>query len=495
MANRSVPAMLAIALCATTSGARAGAQGPPPGGAPQPSTTQMVLKGKAPVSNDLLKVKLPRPQEADLASGLHLIVLEDRRLPQIAFQIIIPGAGGYFDPADKVGLASYTAQLMREGTKTRTSPQISEELETMSATLNIGSGLSGLTASVSGNSLTENFDKLMDLTADVLLNPTFAPAEWDRLKTRTKAGLVQNRANPNFLVAETFNRAVFGAHPAGRVSPTAANLAAIAPADLVAFHKTRYVPDHAAIAFAGDISLPEARKLVETRLSGWAKAGVKTDAATDPQAIGPPKVFLVARPGSVQTTLTVGTQSMNRTDPDYTALTVVNRVLGGTMGRLFRHLREEKGYTYGVGSFFSATQYRGAWSASTSVRTEVTEPALTDLLAEVATLRDTPIPATEFADVKRAIVGSFALALENPQQVLGYYVENWVYGLPADYWDTYPARVMAITPAQAQATARKYWAPDRLQIVAVGDATKITDILKTKGDLEIYDADGNRMKP
>ena len=96
--------------------------------------------------------------------------------------------------------------------------------------------------------------------------------------------------------------------------------------------------------------------------------------------------------------------------------------------------------------------------------------------------------------MKRAIVGSFALALENPQQVLGYYVDNWQYGLPADYWDTYPARVAAITPAQAQAAAQKYWAPGRLHIVAVGDATKITDILKKKGELEIYDADGNPMK-
>jgi zinc protease len=490
MSNRTIPALtLAIAAWAT-SGVPALAQG----GAPQPSTTQMVLKGKAPVSTDILKVKLPRPQEADLANGLHLIVLEDRRLPQITFQIIIPGAGGYFDPADKIGLASYTAQVMREGTKTRTSPQISEALETMSATLNVGSGLSGTSASVSGSSLTENFDKLLDLAADVLLNAAFSAAEWDRLKTRTKAGLLQNRANPNFLAAETFNRAVFGTHPAGRVSPSAANLDAITPEALVEFHKTRYVPDHAAIAFAGDISLAEARKLVETKLSGWKKAGVPKASVTDPSPIGAPKVFLVARPGSVQTTLNVGTQSMIRTDPDYTALTVVNRVLGGTMGRLFRHLREEKGYTYGIGSFFSATQYRGSWTASTSVRTEVTEPALTDLLAEIAELREKPIPDAEFADVKRAIVGSFALALESPQQMLGYYIENWQYGLPADYWDTYPARVMAITPAQAQAAAQKYWAPGRLHIVAVGDATKITDILKKKGEVEIYDADGNPMK-
>jgi zinc protease len=183
-----------------------------------------------------------------------------------------------------------------------------------------------------------------------------------------------------------------------------------------------------------------------------------------------------------------------RNDPDYIPLTVANRVLGGVMGRLFRHLREEKSYTYGIGSNFSALKYRGSWQASTSVRTEVTEPALTDLLAEIAELRDKPIPDSELADVKNAIVGSFALALENPVQLLNYYVDIWQFGLPADYWDTYPARVSAVTAAQAQAAAKKYWAPERLQIVAVGDSTKIADVLRKKGDLETYDADGKPMK-
>jgi predicted Zn-dependent peptidase len=164
------------------------------------------------------------------------------------------------------------------------------------------------------------------------------------------------------------------------------------------------------------------------------------------------------------------------------------------MGRLFRHLREEKGYTYGIGSGFAATQYRGSWTSSTSVRTDVTEPALTDLLAEIGELRDKPVPANELADAKRAIVGSFARDLESPQQVLGYYIDNWQYGLPSDYWDSYPARVTAVTAAQAQAAAQKYWGQGRLQIVAVGDATKITEILRKKGPLEIYDADGNPLK-
>jgi zinc protease len=473
----------------------ASAQQPPPGGGPPaPSTSGMVLKGKAPVSSEILRVKLPKPKEVDLMNGLHLMVMEDRRLPQVTFQIIIPGAGGYFDPTDKIGLATYAATLMREGTKTRTSPQISEALETMAANLTVTTGFSSPNASVFGGSLTENLDALMDLTADVLLNPTFPADEWERLRTRTKAGLQQQRTQPQFLAAETFNRVVFGDHPAGRLTTTAAMLDAMTPEAMAEFHRTRYVPDHAAIAFAGDISLAEARKIVETKLGAWKKAGTRRPAVIDPPSTEVAKAYLIARPASVQTTLTVGTQSMVRTDPDYVPLTVANRVLGGVMGRLFRHLREEKGYTYGIGSGFSATTYRGSWQASTSVRTEVTEPALTDLLAEIAELRDTPIPEKELGDAKRAVVASFALSLENPSQVLGYYVDNWLYRLPADYWDTYPARIEAVTAAQAQAVAKKYLDPTRLQIVAVGDATKVTDILKKKGQLEVYDADGKPVK-
>ena len=141
------------------------------------------------------------------------------------------------------------------------------------------------------------------------------------------------------------------------MSATPETLDAITRDAMVEFHRTRFVPDHALIAFAGDISLAEARKLVEAKLGGWKKAGVPKPTTTQPPAPGPAKVYLVARPNSVQTSLTVGTQSMVRTDPDYVPLTVANRVLGGTMGRLFRHLREEKGYTYGIGSGFSATDY------------------------------------------------------------------------------------------------------------------------------------------
>lgn len=480
------------ALMVLSAHAGSGQQVPAPAQQP-PSTTKMVLKGKAPVSREILKVTLPKPQLADLPNGLRLMVLEDRRVPQISFQLIVPGAGGYFDPPDAIGLSNYTASLMREGTKTRTSPEISEALETMAATLSVFSGFSGPNVTVSGSALTENLHELMDLTADVLLNPAFPPDEWNRLRTRAKAALVQQRTQPGFLASETFNRVVFGSHPGGRVTTTPATLDAITPEAMAEFHRTRFIPDHAAIAFAGDISLDEARKIVERTLGAWKKAGRSRPPVADPAGAGAPKAYLVARPNSVQTTLVVGTQSMKRTDADYAALTVANRVLGGTMGRLFRHLREEKGYTYGVGSGFSATSFVGSWSASMSVRTEVTEAALNDLFAEIAALRETPVPDDELADAKRALVASFALSLESPARMLDYYVDSWLYGLPANYWDTYPARIEAVTAAHAQSAARRYLAPGRLQIVAVGDAAKVAGILEKKGDLELYDADGKPL--
>jgi zinc protease len=480
---------LALGLVVSVAGQIApGAPGQPP------PSAGLVLKGKAPVSNDILKVTLPKPQEADLPNGLHLMVLEDHRLPRVAFQIIIPGAGGYFDPPAMIGLSSYTAQMMREGTTTRSSQQISQELETMSASVNVGSGTSGPFATVSGAALTENMPRLFELAADVLLKPSFPADEWERLKVRTRTGLIQQRTQPGFLSAERFSKVLFGDHPSGRISATPETIDAITRDAMVEFHRTKFVPDHALIAFAGDISLPDARKLIVAKLADWKKAGAAKPSTTQPPAPGPAKVYLVARPNSVQTSLMVGEQSMVRTDPDYVPLTVANRVLGGTMGRLFRHLREEKGYTYGIGSNFSATDLRGQWSASTNVRTEVTEAALTDLLAEIAEMRDKPVPESELMDAKRAIVAGFALSLENPSQVLNYYVQNWLYGLPANYWDTYPAKITAVTAAQAQAAAAKYWDGSKLQIVAVGDAGKITDILKAKGTLETFDAEGKPVK-
>jgi zinc protease len=463
--------------------------------AQEPSPTRgVVRKGKVPVSGEILKIKLPHVSEATLPNGLHLIVLEDRRLPQISFQLVIPGAGGYFDPAEQPGLASFTASLMREGTASRKSNQIAEQLELMAATLNFSAG-SSPEATITGSCLSDQAIRLIDLAADVLLHPAFPEPEIAPFKQRTRAALAQQRANPGLLAAEVFSRAVYGSHPAARISPTLASLDRLTREDLVAFHRAHYLPDRAVLAIAGDVSMLQARVVVESKLGGWTRPTVSvTTAVPDPTPVNESKIYFVARPHSVQTNLLVGSQAIERTSADYDVMSVMNKIIGGgPMGRLFLHLREEKGYTYGASSALDARQHRGDWSASTSVRTEVTDPALRDLLDEVRQLREIPVSDQELTDAKRSMVASFALSLESPAQLLDLYLTQWRYKLPADYWDRYAERVMAVTKEQVQAAARQYLAQDRLQIVVVGDPEQVTEPLKKLGPVEAYDENGLRF--
>jgi zinc protease len=482
------------ALAIATSLAPLSAQLPPQ--ADTPSTKGVVRKGKVPVSNELVKIKLPKPAEADLGNGVHLIVLEDRRLPQISFSLYIPGAGGYYDPDDQPGLAAITAALMREGTASRTSSQISEQLEVMAASLNLTASAASPEAVISGSCLTDQAMKLIDLAGDVLAHPAFAEEEVARYKQRVRAGLAQQRANPAFLAAEMFGRAIYGSHPASHMGPTIAGLDRVTRESIAEFHSARYAPDHAVLAIAGDVSMFQAKFAVDGKLGpgAWKKKEIPENSVTDPVPVEKPKIFFIGRPNSVQTTLVVGTQAIERTNPDYDVLQVMNKIIGGgPTGRLFIHLREEKGYTYGASSAVAASLYRGDWQASTSVRTEVTEPALRDLIGEITTLRDVPVTDEELADAKRSMIASFALSLESPAQLVNYTVTRWRYKLPADYWDKYAERVNAITREQVQAAARKYLAADRLQIVAVGDPAKVVDTLKKLGEVETYDSEGNRI--
>jgi zinc protease len=455
----------------------------------------VVIKGRAPVSEAEVRVRLPRPVVSDLPNGLHVLLLEDHRAPQVSFTLVIPGAGGYFDPPDRVGLATFAAAMLMEGTTTRTSTQIAQQLEILSASLTVSATSAGPEASITGICLSEHLGTVIDLVADLLVAPSFPEQELQRYKQRTRASFVQQRASPSFLATELFARLVNGRHPAARSSPTPEALDATTPATLAAFHRERYAPDHAVLLLAGDVSAAEARPLLASKLRRWRKAVRPSPMVSDPPAQDGGGVHLVSRPHSVQTSLMVGAPAISRTNPDFYALQVMNQVIGaGPTGRLFVHLREEKGYTYGAFSTLTTGPYRGWWSASTDVRADATTPALHDLLAEIARLRDEPVSAEELRRYQRAMVASFALTLESPRQLLGYYQTQWTYRLPADYWDTYPTRIMAITPADVQRVARTYLAPASLQIVAVGDPPRIRTGLSDFGSVETYNTDGQKLQ-
>ncbi|HEX6465276.1 MAG TPA: pitrilysin family protein [Vicinamibacterales bacterium] len=484
---------LAIAACVLC-GAFVAAQQPATQAQPPTKAAGTILKNRAPVSKEILKVTLPRPQEADLPNGIHLIVLEDHRAPLVTLQMIIPGAGGYYDPPSMPGLAGFTAALMREGTTSKTSEQISEDLDRLAATVGATAGISSPFASVTGSGLSTNLDTVLALMADVLMHPSFTDAEIARYKARTRGALMLNRAQPSFLGQERLSKVVFGDHPSSRISPTPAALDAVSHDALLEFHNAHYAPDHAVLAISGDITAAQARSKAEAVFGSWAKSGAPLHRPDNPAPLTGPSISLVARPASVQTTLLVGTQSIERTNPDFEALTVANRILGGPEARLFEHLREQKGYTYGASSGFSSGLTVGSWIASTDMRTEVTDPVLTDLLDEIRQMRDVPVADKELADHKRAIVAGFARQLESANTVLADFVDVYIYKLPSDYWDKYPERIQAVTAADVQRVAKKYWSTDRLQIVAVGDASKVEPSLAKLGTVQTFDADGKPVK-
>jgi len=475
---------LTLALAVTS------AQVPDDPGSKAIPISKVERKYKAPVSDEILRVRLPKPVEMTLPNGLTILVLEDHRLPLVTARFTILGAGALNDPADVPGLANVTAAMLKEGTRTRSSKQIAEQSDELGATIGAQAPWGSETTAFTASGLSDNASKWIPLASDILLNPSFPESEWVKLKQRMKIQLQQQRGTPNFLMQERFNRAVYGSHPASITSPTPEALDKITPAMLAQWHASRYLPENTILGIAGDITPADVKKMFSA-LDGWKAGAGKAalPAATKP-ADGR-RVFLVDRPGSVQTDVEIGNIAISRLDSDYIPMVVMDRIVGGgASARLFMNLREVHGYTYGAYSMLVARRYAGPWVAQGSMRTDATAGAMTEFMNEINRIRDQPVPEKELEEVKRSIVAGFALTLERPSEVLDYAIALKVYNLPADYWDTYPAKIMAITAEQVQRVARKYIVPDDLQIVAVGDGAKLKPVLEKYGKVQVFDSNG-----
>ena len=453
-------------------------------------------KNRAPVARNILDVKLPKPVEAKLKNGLTVLIIEDRRAPFVSMQLHVSGAGGLFEPAAMTGLASITAQMLREGTKTKNSIQLAEEIDRLGASIGASSSFGSSETVLSASGLSDNFDDWMAIAFEILLQPSFASDELEKLNQRLRVQLREQRSNANFLLSERFNRAVYGEHPAANVSVTAESLDRITQDALRKWHRERYAPQNSILGIAGDVHAKDLIAKLEKRLSGWKKSDLHPALPRNPQALSARKVFLVHRPNSVQTTVSLGNIAIDRRSPDYMPMVVMNDIIGGgASARLFLNLREEKGYTYGVYSDFTAVRYPGPWRAGGNMRTEVTEGALAEFFNEIRRIRDEKVPLAEMEESKRSIVASFALSLEQPSRVLAFAITRKLYDLPTDYWDVYAAKIAAVTVDDIQRIARKYLDPEKIQIAAVGDAGKIKAILEKYGAVEVYDSNGTPVPP
>src|SRR6266436_5548874 len=463
--------------------------------APQTGTMKgAVLKGRAPVNKTILRVKLPKAQEATLKNGLRVVVLENHRVPTFSMEMVVM-SGGLSDPADMHGIAGATATLLREGTAKHTSRELAEQLDTIGATIAANSALSGFTTSVTAAGLLENFDQVLDLFNEVVRTPKFPTEEVERYKSRTISGQGQIRGQAAFLAQERLNQAIYGTHPASLVLPPAEGIKKITTADLMRFHDQNYVPNNAMLAIVGDLTLKEILPKLELAFADWKQGAAPATVIPAVPAQSEAKIYLINRPGSVQTVFQIGALGIERTDPDYAAMAVMNRILGGGgSSRLFLNIREDKSYADSVGSSFNSSKYRGTFVANAPVRTDATEGALREFMNEFKRIREEKVSPTELENAKRSIVGGFALSLENPGQLLQNIITQKLYSMPANYWDTYPQKVESISADDVQRVAQKYIDLNHLQIVAVGDASKTREVLAKFGSVVEYDGDGKPVR-
>ncbi|MGQ0701501.1 MAG: insulinase family protein [Gemmatimonadales bacterium] len=446
-----------------------------------------------PPPGPLVPAPFPPFREATLPNGLRLLVVESRKQPIVSLSLSFP-AGSVHDPAGKEGVAEMVAGLLTKGAGNRSAEEVAEAIEGAGGSLSAGVSADFLT--VNATVLTPSLPLAFELMADAAVRPRFEDKELGLLRLQTLSGLQVALSQPEEIAGRTFRRTLYGPHPYAR-SATPASVQAITRDDLMGFHRARIKPGEALLVIAGAISFEEARRLATQAFQGWTGSGpsAPSQGPTEPILVHrPARLVLVHRPGSVQSNILAGNLTYPPNDPRTYASTVANQVLGGgASSRLFIILREQKSWTYGAYSQYIRRQDVGFFLASTEVRTEVTDSALGELLAQLRRIRAEPVPPAELESAKSALVGQYPLTIETAEQVAAAVANARLHGLPADFVQTYRVRLGQVTGAEVQQTVQTTILPDSLVIVVVGDGAKIYDRIKGLAPVTIQDPEGKPL--
>lgn len=438
-------------------------------------------------------LNIPERFETTLDNGLSLLLIEDKRLPLISFRLAFR-SGDANDPAELPGLSDMMAHLLTEGTRTRTSRQIAEEIERIGATLMVGSSSDFSTVAASSLSMFAN--EVLELLADVTLRSTFPQNEIDLARENTKQLLIQQRAQPTFLASERMAKVMFGSHPYSSVSPTPEMLDALTRQDLLSFRQRIFIPNNAVLIVIGDFDQDSLVTQIESLFGEWQIASVAKPEHPAPPKRSKPTIYMVDRPGSAQSNIVIANEGITRKHPDYFPMLLMHTILGANASsRLFMNLREHKGYTYGAYSNLDARRLAGTFRASAEVRTPVTGASLHEFFFELNRIRDEKVSDEEITNAKSYLTGVFPIRIETQEGLLDQLVAMKMFDLPENYLRTYREQVNAVTTEEIQRVAQQNVTPDRAAIVIVGDASEVLDQAKPYAEeVEIYDTEGNKKQ-
>ncbi|HEY0406980.1 MAG TPA: pitrilysin family protein [Pyrinomonadaceae bacterium] len=451
------------------------------------------FRRQAPAPLQSKPLNIPKPYETTLSNGLQVVIVEDTRLPLVSYRLAFR-TGSANDPAELPGLTGVMADLLNEGTETRTSKQIADEVARLGATLT--AGVNSDYTTVAASALSMYGDQILDLMADITLHPSYPQNELDLSRQNRKQGLMAQRAQPSFLAGERLSRILFGQHPYATISSTPESLDAMTRDKLLSFHQAMFIPNNAVLVVVGNVKRDAVLKRVNDLFGKWAKGQTQTDNFPAPPARSARAIYIVDRPGSAQSNIVIANTSINRTSPDYFPMLVMHTVLGANASsRLFMNLREKRGLTYGAYSSLDTRRAAGTFRSSAEVRTAVTGESVKEFLYELERIRTEPVSEKELMDAKSYLTGVFPIRIETQEGLVDQFVQIKMYGLPADYLQTYRERVNAITAADIQRVANQNITPDRVAIVIVGDAAAISDQIKPFAQtVELYDTNGKRKE-
>lgn len=442
---------------------------------------------------------LPSLQRAKLSNGLQVVLAENRKIPVVQLDLIV-GGGWSADRKDKLGAASFSSAMQDEGTKTRSALQISDETEQLGATIACFSGLD--TATVRLNALKARLEPSLALWADIVMNPAFPPEEIERRRQQVLGQILQEKTDPVGMGIRILPALVYGSdHPYGQPltgTGTEESVKAITREDLVSFHGAWFKPNNATLVIVGDTTLSEIVPRLEKVLGGWRPG--ETPKISIPQKPQPARtiVYLIDKPGAVQSVLLAGNLLPAKNDPDDVAFNVLNTILGGQfISRINMNLREEKGYSYGAGSFPFDARGQSMFLAFSLVRSDVTKESIAEMLKELRDIRGSrPVTAEELRQAQSNLALSLPGQYETIGGIAGKITEVVTYGLPEDYPSTYPDKVRKTTSEGLTELAKKRVLPDNLVLVVVGDRATVEPKLKELniGPISYLDADGRPLR-
>ncbi|HEU4509328.1 MAG TPA: pitrilysin family protein [Pyrinomonadaceae bacterium] len=438
-------------------------------------------------------LNLPKITEKKLANGLTVVLAPLPNVPKISSILTFRAATTASDRVAHPGIAQIAASVANEGTDTRTSKQLKEELRSIGGTLSLGSDADSTTMSAS--SLSEFSAKLFELMSDVAQHPSFPETEVKLAQENIIQQIRGARADPGFLVNERFQKAIFGDHPYGFVLPDEKSINALTPKDLKEFVAKYYIPNASHLIVVGDIDVDKTFAEIEKAFGGWKSGTVPPDENPPVPKREKRQIHFVNRPGSIQSGIYIGNASIPRKDKDYFAIRTADTIYGGSFySRLTRNIRESKGYTYSPFSFSNTRAKTGSFTAGAFVRNEVTGPTLLEIFYELDRMRVLPVTDEELNAAKEYSNGNFSVELASQFGLAGRINSIYTYDLDKNFINDFRPKIEALTPADIQRAAARYFDTYRAAIVIVGDWEKVKDQVTPFADVTMYDAEGNRVQ-